>query len=176
MYHSLPRPPCRYEHEHTCDVHIYVYSCMEARDTFSVVLFFETGALVGIWWLSIMLSYLAPKPHGSACLCLLSAGILSTYNHTQLLIQVLGIKIMSSRLRASVLQTEIFYFLDLFYVYEYFAFIFVCVPYAWLVPMEVRWRLWIPWNLSYRYRHGDSGNRTWARAIMLSTSLQHLEL
>ena len=115
MYHSLSlhvgmflcmstRVMCIYMYTHAWRLEINLWCCPVFWD----------GALVGIWWLSIMLSYLASKPHGSACLCLLSAGILSTYNHTRFLIQVLGIKIMSSCLRASVLQTELFYFLDYF--------------------------------------------------------------
>lgn len=51
LHAPLSLPTCRYVrvHEHTCDVHIYVCTCMEARDQLWVLsCFFKTGALVRI--------------------------------------------------------------------------------------------------------------------------------
>lgn len=86
---------------------------------FLFFVFVETGSLVGIWYLSIMLSYLANKLQGSASLCLPRAGITSACNHARLLTQVLGIKIMSSCLHGKYFADWAFLFfyifLDLFY-------------------------------------------------------------
>lgn len=105
------------------------------------ILFFETESPVGIWCLSIRLSYLASKPQGSACLCLLSVGITSTCNHARLFTQVLENKIMSSCLHCKYF-TEFFYFLNFFrfvlYVCVFHLHIYTCIPYECLVPTEIR--------------------------------------
>lgn len=41
--------------------------------------------------------------------------------------------------------------ISLFYVYEYFAFIYVHVPYAYLVPTEIRRECLNPWNWGYEW-------------------------
>lgn len=107
------------------------------------VLFFATESPVGIWCLSIRLSYLASKLQRSACLCFPSARITSTCNHARLFTQVLENKIMSSCLHCKYF-TEVFffYFLNFFrfvlYVCIFHFHIYACTPYECLVPTEVR--------------------------------------
>jgi len=57
-----------------------------------------------------------------------------------------------SQFQASPSHSALYLFsILLFYAYEYFAYMHVCVPCACLIPAETKRGCWILWNWSYRW-------------------------
>lgn len=54
---------------------------------------------------------------------------------------------------------------DLFYVYEYLVWMWICALHSWLVPMGVRTGLQISWNRSYWWLGNEPGPFVWTSAL-----------